>query len=378
MPTAPVPKTPVDEDGKTRTAEDEIRAARQGLVSAPTRDPGPMQYRGELHFSVLVATRADGAHNLAAFCPCEHIGHCRTVAYCSSGVIRRGRRNSLVPRYEKREITGDTFAMKTLPGIALEQVQNVYSGAEGRLWELLMGEQIHIGGFASSMDLAERGGIGAGQSGVDLCCATGAGMRFLVRFRGVSHMHGVDATPAMVTLGRQRAEQEGLTDRITFVQENVCSTGLPAGRADFVWGEDAWCYVADKAGLVTEAARLVKSGGRIAFTDWVEGPAELSAAEAARYMGFMKFPSILKLEEYRSLLCSTGFRVVASRDTGRFAAHMPLYLDMIQRQLTYDALKIIGFDTALAEKLIGEMRFLESLAQAGKISQGLVVAEKVG
>ena len=58
-----------------------------------------------------------------------------------------------------------------------------------------MGEQIHIGGFQSSMDLAQRAGIAAGSRGVDLCCCTGAGMRFLARFLNVAHMTGVDATP---------------------------------------------------------------------------------------------------------------------------------------------------------------------------------------
>jgi hypothetical protein len=32
----------------------------------------------------------------------------------------------------------------------LEAVRAVYSGAEGELWELLMGQQIHIGGFKAS------------------------------------------------------------------------------------------------------------------------------------------------------------------------------------------------------------------------------------
>ena len=39
--------------------------------------------------------------------------------------------------------------------IGLKEVQDVYSGPEGMLWELMMGEQIYIGGFASSMDLAD-------------------------------------------------------------------------------------------------------------------------------------------------------------------------------------------------------------------------------
>ena len=93
-------------------------------------------------------------------------------------------------------IRAQAILVKSAPQIHLSDVQAVYSGPEGRLWELLMGEQIHIGGFQSSMDLAQRAGIAAGSQGVDLCCCTGAGMRFLARFCNVAHMTGVDATPA--------------------------------------------------------------------------------------------------------------------------------------------------------------------------------------
>ena len=49
--------------------------------------------------------------------------------------------------------------MKAINDIDLTNVQAVYDGPEGKLWELIMGEQIHIGGFASSMDLADRAPI---------------------------------------------------------------------------------------------------------------------------------------------------------------------------------------------------------------------------
>ena len=49
---------------------------------------------------------------------------------------------------------------------------------------------------------------------------------------------------------------------------------------------------------------------------------------------------------------------------------------MIEKQLTFDALKIISFDLGMAQRLIEEMRFIQSLAEAGKIIQGLIVAEK--
>jgi SAM-dependent methyltransferase len=268
--------------------------------------------------------------------------------------------------------------MKTRKGITLADVQAVYDGPEGDLWELAMGEQIHIGGLKSSMDLAEKAGIAPGTTGVDLCCCNGAGMRFLLRFRNVAKMIGVDATETVVGRGRRRCADEGLADRAEFVLADVTDSGLPDAAADFVWGEDAWCYVVDKPKLIAEAARLARPGGTIAFTDWVEGPAGLSDAEADRFLAFMKFPSVQDLDGYAGLLEANGCRVEAAADTGRFPAHVDLYLQMLDMQLTYDALKIIGFDLATMGALAGEMVFMQGLAHDGKIAQGLFVATKTG
>ena len=72
--------------------------------------------------------------------------------------------------------------MKKLEHITLKSVQDVYSGPEGILWELIMGEQIHVGGFKSSMELATSAGIKEGWYGIDLCSAVGAGCRFPVSY----------------------------------------------------------------------------------------------------------------------------------------------------------------------------------------------------
>lgn len=266
--------------------------------------------------------------------------------------------------------------MKSIKNIGLENVQAVYSGPEGDLWELVMGEQIHIGGFTSSMDLAKRAGISPGTAGVDLCCCTGAGMRFLVKFCGVQSMRGVDATTKVVERGRQRCQALGLEKQIGFTLANVCDTGLPAASADFVWGEDAWCYVVDKSTLIAEAARLAKPGGLIAFTDWIEGPAGLSQQEAERFLTFMKFPNIQDLKGYSDLLAANDCQVQIAEDTGRFASYVDLYLEMLNKQLTYDALRIIGFDMALMQAMGGEMVFMQQLAHAGKIAQGIFIARK--
>ncbi len=266
--------------------------------------------------------------------------------------------------------------MKTLKNITLENVQAVYAGAEGDLWELLMGEQVHIGGFQSSLDLAKQAGIQPGTSGVDFCCCTGAGMRFLVKTCGVKRMQGVDATPKVVERGQQRCKALSLDHAITFTLANVCASGLPSASADFAWGEDAWCYVVDKPMLITEVARIVKPGGTIAFTDWLEGPDPLTEDEAHRFLTFMKFPSIVTLDEYNDMLGANGCSIEVARHTGRFAGAVQLYLDMLEKQLTYDALRILGFNDKLFRWLMDEMRFALTLAHEGKLIQGLIVARK--
>jgi len=267
--------------------------------------------------------------------------------------------------------------MNTLPRIGLSSVQQVYSGPEGDLWELIMGQQIHVGGFASSMDLAEKAGLGEGLRGADLCCCNGAGMRFLIRFRKAVHLTGVDATPMVLGRARERCAAEGMADRTTLVEADVCRTGLPGASMDFVWGEDAWCYVVDKPALIREAARLVKLGGTVAFTDWVEGPGGLYGDEADRFMRFMKFPTFASLDDYRRLLEENGLVVERAEDTGRYAPCLDLYLRMLTEQLTSDALRIIGHDMELMQALGGEMAFIQQLAHAQKVIQGLFIARRL-
>ncbi len=267
--------------------------------------------------------------------------------------------------------------MKSITGVKVADVVSVYSGAPGDLFQLMFGQQIHVGGMKASIDLADRAGVAAGMKGVDLCCCNGADMRFLVRFRNVASMVGVDVTEAIVERGRRLTREEGLDDKIRFILADACQSGLPSASADFIWSEDAWCYVPDKPRLIAEAARIVRRGGVIAFTDWVEGPAGLSDSEAQGFLGLMTFANVEDIAGYAKLLSANGCKVSVAEDTGRFASHAELYLNMIEMQLMYDALRPLGFRTDLLETFLGGFRFLAELARAGKIAQARFIARRV-
>lgn len=266
--------------------------------------------------------------------------------------------------------------MKSIQGIELSDVNAVYDGWQRETYELIMGRQIHVGGLKSSRELADLAGIEAGHRGVDLCCGSGASMRWLVRSRGVRSMIGVDATKTQVANGRAALEGTGLGESIRFVEADACHTGIPDAEADFIWSEDAWCYVIDKEKILAEAVRIVRPGGTIAFTDWIEGPTGLADAEAEAIMRQMTIPSFLTLDGYRRMLEAQGCEVVHAEDTGFFAPAFADYAHMLDMHFGFDALEILEFNEVALRASQAQLAFMAEIASAGKLTQGRFIARK--
>jgi ubiquinone/menaquinone biosynthesis C-methylase UbiE len=261
-------------------------------------------------------------------------------------------------------------------GMTVENVRKVYSGPEGKLWELIMGEQIHVGGWVQSRILAEKAGISADQKVLDICSALGAGLRFLERNYGIRG-YGLDATQHMVDEAIKRTERDGQSERITYKVGNAERIPWPDGEFDVVWGEDAWCYVENKEDMIGEIARVLKPGGTVAFSDWVEGPAGMDEDAARRICTFMKFPDVYSMAQYREVLENRGFSIRSSEDlTEHFADYVDFYIKMLTDQLYFDALRIIGWDEDLFGAMGGEMSFMGKTARNGGFGRTRIVAVK--
>jgi ubiquinone/menaquinone biosynthesis C-methylase UbiE len=258
---------------------------------------------------------------------------------------------------------------------SFDAIQTCYSGAEQNVWELVMGKQIDIGAASGAMELAKKAGLGKGMKGVDLNCNNGGGMRCLVRLCGVDSMTGVDLTKSVIETGIKRTEEEGLSDKITFKNMNSLENDIPDGSADFVYSKDAWCYIPNKQDIIDQAVRIVKPGGTICFTDWIEGEG-LSDDEAQRYLKLMTFPAIPTVDEYDDMLKKAGCDVKVAENSGRFSPAMDCYVYMLKYQAVYDTRKLLGWDEAAYEKVVSDFEFMKKLAKEGKIIQGMFVATK--
>lgn len=267
--------------------------------------------------------------------------------------------------------------MKRRRGRDVNPETMIYTDSELRLWKLLMGEQMHLGGMESSTALADAAMIKNLRCGVDLCCGSGASMRFLINWRNVERMLGVDQCDSIILRGHENCIDEGMENRINFVHADACDSGLPDACADFAWEEDGWSYIRDKELVINEAVRLVKTGAPIAFMEWLAAPGWASSAEAKRVMKFMKFKGIASIEDYCSMLESAGCKVKLAEERGDLGSAMCLFVEMMTRQQRFDALGILHNDVQKLEGIIEELRFIWQMALAGHLSHGLIVAKKI-
>jgi ubiquinone/menaquinone biosynthesis C-methylase UbiE len=257
-----------------------------------------------------------------------------------------------------------------------QPVEDLYGSPEGRIWELVAGEGLHCGGLDQPRTMAKKASIKESDKVLDLCCGFGSSLRFLTKnykIRG----HGLDISPYMLAEAAKRTRAEGLEGKIIYKQGSVYDVPWPNNTFDVVWGEDAWCYLDSKEGLIKEAVRVLKPGGVIAFSDWMTGPSGLSAEEAERIHTFLKFPYTESLKGYEDLLKKYGMRIKSAEDLcDQFVKSMDLYYRMITEQLTYDALKILGDDSELFDLICEEWKYLIEMGRKGKFGQGRIVAEK--
>ena len=213
-------------------------------------------------------------------------------------------------------------------------VSKVYAGPGGKLWELLMGEQIHVGGEEDTKILAQKVGISLGNKKIyllDICSALGGPARQLAKDYGINIV-GLDITPEMIEEAKKRTKDESYANKIEYRLGSGLDIPAHAESFDIIWGQDAWCYVRDKKRLIEEAYRVLKSGGYIGFTDWIWGPVDPPEAIADYLMEFMVFPDLETLDGYTQLIKTTGMALIEKEDLGEhFSNKMDEYLDILKK-----------------------------------------------
>jgi SAM-dependent methyltransferase len=178
--------------------------------------------------------------------------------------------------------------------------------------ELFPHDQDHYGGLAANDALAQRADITEGSRVADFCAGLGGPARYLsVRYG--ADVTGIELTPARVRGAAELTALAGLAERVRVLEGNVMDAPLGDASVDAVVSQEAFLHVPDKAKALSEAHRILKDGGRLAFTDWV-AHRPLSQADADLMWAGMAATNLYDIPAYTKLIEAAGFTIVAVDD----------------------------------------------------------------
>jgi ubiquinone/menaquinone biosynthesis C-methylase UbiE len=131
----------------------------------------------------------------------------------------------------------------------------------------------------SELDLiAELLEIGTGLTLVDIACGQGGPGLWVARSAG-AHLIGVDFSAVGVAQAENRAAAMGLANHARFLVADAAATGLPSGHADAAMSIDALQFMPDKAAVLAEVRRILRTNARFALTTWEPAKSEPGAPE---------------------------------------------------------------------------------------------------
>lgn len=209
--------------------------------------------------------------------------------------------------------------------ISAAQVLAIVAGERGSLdnltpEDLYAHDQDHYGGLPANDALQAAADIEADALVLDLCAGLAGPARYLAATRGV-RVVAVELNEGRARGAGELTRLTGLGSRVAVVCGDVQRLPLRSHLFDAAVSQEAFLHVPDKRALAGEIARVLKPGGRLAFTDWIAKPALTRDDRDFLWRGIAA-ADIETVAGYEGLLAEAGFADVTATDLS--AAWVPI------------------------------------------------------
>ena len=211
--------------------------------------------------------------------------------------------------------TADAFDQSHHGRMRSAVVEQIYRSAFGE--DYAAGAQPSAFYSATTLQLAvDALQLRPGHVVADLGCGHGRPGLWAAQQTGAA-LIGIDLSPAGIELARHRAAQLGLDRQARFLVGDLAATGLPDASCDAVMSLDVLPFVQDKAAAAREVARILRAGGRFAFTTWerLGRPAGGDPRRRELAATFHAHPLLESAKaDYRQLISQAGLTIETCRE----------------------------------------------------------------
>jgi phosphoethanolamine N-methyltransferase len=240
-------------------------------------------------------------------------------------------------------------------------------------YEKIFGDgYVSTGGPETTADLCSRLGnaLRPGVRVLDVGSGIGGAAFHLAREYGAV-VTGIDLSPEMVNIAKERVRSSGTESSVTFLLADVLTASFPT-RFDIIWSRDALMHIPDKSRLFSRLFDLLDPGGRLIITDYARGTSA-GSTEFQDYIARTGY-HVVDPASYGKLLEGAGFTdVVADDATARF-------IDILEREPARLTANRSDFLASFSEQdldyLVERWAMKVRFCQAGDMKWGIYQATK--
>lgn len=225
------------------------------------------------------------------------------------------------------------------------------------------GESIAVASHRAMERMADRLGQRRIADVVDLGSGYGGAARYLHRRLGAAVL-AVNVSPTQNDRARALNREAGQEEAITVIEGSYTNVPAEDSSVDLAWSQDAFLHSDRREVAIAEAARVLRPGGELLFTDPMSAD-DTPGDQLGPVLDRLNLPSLGSPARYRTHAADAGLVEVGFEDhTDQLATHYGRVLEESRARI--DELRRVA-DEAFLDRM---MRGLEHWVDAG--SRGLL------
>ncbi|MBT6203266.1 MAG: methyltransferase domain-containing protein [Alphaproteobacteria bacterium] len=201
-----------------------------------------------------------------------------------------------------------------------QEHENEYTDDFVGALELVWGDGFMSPGGKGELALFLEGVDLSGKEVLDVGCGVGGCDVVLAQDYGAGHVLGIDIEQPLIDRAMARAEQAGLSDRMSFQHVEPGPFPLDDASFDIVFSKDAMIHIEDKHALFKEVFRVLRPGGMFVASDWMRRDEEVPGPVAQHWIDTVGLSFGMHSPPYYvDALETAGFVDISTTDRNAFA-----------------------------------------------------------